>query len=331
MTTLLTNNTQLPLSMALWLADDDYDYNDDPLTISATTLLKPMKAIVLARQNNDLDKVGDVVSMAASRIGTAMHDAIERTWRKEASVLSRILCMLGLPKMVAGKVIVDPTKKEIEAGCIPVYMEIRSYRQVGKYRISGKFDFVMNGHLEDFKSTSTYTFVNKTNNVKYPQQGSLYKWLNPEIITDDHMTICYFFMDWKAGQAYDPKYPQQKVLGVKFALDSVENTNAFVEKTLAEIDHLMPLGQDAMPACTPLELWQGPGVWKYYKKPGAKRSTKNFDNPSEAHDRMITDGSVGEVLHVPDEPKACSYCDVNTICEQGILNLALMQARKTKK
>jgi len=122
-----------------------------------------------------------------------------------------------------------PTEKEIAAGCIPVYMEIRSYKQVGKYKISGKFDFVMNGHLEDFKSTGTFTFVNKTNNVKYPQQGSLYRWLNPDIITDDMMTICYFFTDWKAGLAYDSNYPQHKVLGVKFNLDTLDNTQAFVE------------------------------------------------------------------------------------------------------
>lgn len=330
MSQILTNDTNVPLSMALWLADDDYDYDEDPNTISATTLLKPMKAIVLARQNADLVKTGDVVSVAASRIGTAMHDAIERTWRKKASKISRILCMLGLPKAVAGKVIVDPTQKEIDAGCIPVYMEIRSYKQVGKYRISGKFDFVMGGHLEDFKSTGTFTYVNKTNNIKYPRQGSLYRWLNPEIITDDLMTICYFFTDWKAGLAYDSNYPQHKVLGVKFNLDTLDNTQAFVERQVAEIDRLMPLGQEALPICTREELWQGPGQWKYYKKKGAKRATKNFDNPGEANDRLIADGSVGEVIHFPDKPTGCTYCDVNTICEQGRTNIAIMRAGKNK-
>lgn len=324
---ILTNNTNVPLSMALWLADDDYDYDDDPNTISATTLLKPMKEIILARQNADMVKTGDIVSAAASRIGTAMHDAIERTWRKKASKTSRILCMLGLPKTVAGKIIVDPTQKEIDAGCIPVYMEIRSYKQVGKYKISGKFDFVMNGHLEDFKSTGTFTYVNKTNNTKYPKQGSLYRWLNPEIITDDIMTIGYFFTDWKAGLAYDPGYPQQKVLGVKFNLDTIENTQAFVERQVAEIDRLMPFKQKDLPVCTREELWQGPGVWKYYKKKGAKRSTKNCATPGEANDRLIADGSVGEVIHFPDKPTACIYCDVSTICEQGKMNIALMQTK----
>ena len=41
----VTNNTNLPLSIAVWLACDDYDYNNDPYTISATTLLKPLKQI----------------------------------------------------------------------------------------------------------------------------------------------------------------------------------------------------------------------------------------------------------------------------------------------
>jgi len=328
MATQLTNKANVPLSMALWLADDDYDYDDDPYTISATTLLKPMKAIILARQNKDLIKTGDIQSVAASRIGTAMHDAIEATWRKPD--LSERLQKIGVPARVADQIIVDPTPEQVKAGCIPVYMEKRSYKQVGKYKISGKFDMIMNGKLEDYKSTGTYTYEKGTNNTKYPQQGSLYRWLNPELITEDFMAICFFFTNWMAGKTYDSNYPQFKVMGKDFNLDTIENTEAFVIKQLAEIDRLMPLGQDDMPVCTREELWQGPGEWKYYKKPGAKRATKNFANPGEANDRLIADGSVGEVIHFPDKPTGCTYCDVNTLCQQGSLNIAIMQGAKNK-
>lgn len=311
--------------MAVWLADDDYDHDDDPQTISATTLLRPMKAIILAMQNNMLDKEGDVVSMAASRIGTAMHDAIERTWRKKRSTVEGLLTILGVPARVAKKVIVDPTEAELDDGCIPVYMERRSYKQVGAYKVSGKFDFIMDGKLEDFKSTGTYTYEKQTNAKKYAQQGSIYKWLNPDIITDNIMTICYFFFDWKANKAYDKNYPSSKVMGQNFVLDSPENTQKFVEQQIATIERLKNAPQDDLPACTPEELWQGSGTWKYYKKPGAVRSTKNFDNSAEAYERLALEGNVGEVIHIPDTPRACSYCDVNTICVQGINNLARLK------
>jgi len=323
---ILTNNANVPLSMALWLADDDYDYDDDPNTISATTLLQPMKAIVLGRQNKDLVKTGDIQSVAASRIGTAMHDAIEATWRKPN--LSERLQKIGVPTRVADKIIVDPTSEQVREGCIPVYMEKRSYKQMGKYRISGKFDMIMNGKLEDYKSTGTYTYEKGTNNSKYPKQGSLYHWLNPDIITEDFMTICFFFTNWQAGKAYSSNYPQYKVMGQEFVLDTIANTEAFVIRQLAEIDRLMPLTQADMPVCTREELWQGPGEWKYYKKPGAKRATKNFNCPAEANNRLIADGGVGEVIHFPDNPTACRYCDVNTICEQGSINIAMMSQKK---
>lgn len=320
MPTIYTNKADVPLSMGVWLIDDDYDYNDDPYTISATTLLKPIKAIVLARQNSNLTKTGDIQSLVASRIGTAIHDAIEKSWRKPG--LTNLLQQLGLPKTIADKVIVDPTTEEVKEGCVPVYMERRSHKKVGKYTISGKFDFVIEGHLEDFKSTGTYTYEKKTNDKKYAQQGSLYRWLNPDIIEDDVMTICYIFTNWAGGMAYKDGYPSYKTMGTNFVLETIDNTQLFVESKIKEIDNLMPLSQDHMPICTREDLWQGVGVWKYYKVKGAKRSTKNFDTPVEAQARLIKDGSVGEVIHIPDEAKACTYCDVNQICIQGINNLA---------
>ena len=44
--TQFSNNSNITLSMAVWLATDDYDHNDK--VISVTTLLKPIKQTVLA-------------------------------------------------------------------------------------------------------------------------------------------------------------------------------------------------------------------------------------------------------------------------------------------
>lgn len=43
-----TNTTNIPLPLAVFLATDDYDYQPD--TISVTTLLKPIKQIILGRR-----------------------------------------------------------------------------------------------------------------------------------------------------------------------------------------------------------------------------------------------------------------------------------------
>ncbi len=77
-----TNNTGINLSLAMWLATDTYDHCDDPMQISATTLLKPVKVIVLSRRlaKSGVTKEADLSTMVPSRLGTAIHDAIERAW-----------------------------------------------------------------------------------------------------------------------------------------------------------------------------------------------------------------------------------------------------------
>lgn len=328
-----TNNTGINTSLAVWLATDNYDHIDDPMHISATSLLKPIKEIVLSRRlaKQGVEKSGDISVLVASRIGTAIHDSIEAAWtphKKEKLV--QTLIALGTPKRVAERVIVNPTEDQLTDDCIPVYMEQRASKKVGKYTISGKYDFVIEGGLEDFKSTGTYTYIYQTNNVKYPQQGSLYRWLNPDIITKDTMRIQYIFTDWTAGgAAQNKKYPSNKVLSQTFHLMSVSETDAFVKNKIALIDKLENAPQKDMPACTKEDLWMGDSVWKYYKNPEKRsRATKNFDVEHEAHARFNKDGCVGIVVKVEAEPKACRYCPVNEVCaqaqgyvEQGILKL----------
>ena len=43
----MSNNAGIDLAAALWLAHDDYDYVDKPNYISVTTLIKPIRQIIL--------------------------------------------------------------------------------------------------------------------------------------------------------------------------------------------------------------------------------------------------------------------------------------------
>jgi len=151
---MLTNTTGMPLSLAVWLAQDDYDYSDDPNTISATTLLKPMKAIVLARQNKELEKNGDISTLLPSRMGTALHDSLEKAWINPDKV-KETLSKLGHPDSIINKVLINPTKEELTNDCIPIYVEQRGVKQVGEYKVSGKFDFRCSGTLRGLQEHSS--------------------------------------------------------------------------------------------------------------------------------------------------------------------------------
>lgn len=319
--TKFTNNTNISLSMATWLATDKYDHNPDPNTISVTTLIKGLKKTILGMRIPPEDDKTDLISLLKSQIGTAVHDAVEQSWLTNHK---QAMLDLGYPESVSSMVKVNPSKddlKQAEASgevIIPVYMEKRSEKEIEGMKVTGKFDFCAEGKLEDVKCTTVYTYINKSNDKDYILQGSIYRWLNPDIITDDFITIQYVFLDWRPGdQKRTRGYPPQMQMPYKLPLMSIPETENYVRNRIRELKKYMHLPEDRIPQCTPEELWQSPSVWKYYKNPQkTARSTANFKTSSEAYDRYHKDGSVGLVKEVVGEAKACAYCPGFAVCKQ---------------
>ena len=162
MTATFTNRANLPLSLAVWLTHDTYDHDARLNQISATSLMRPVRQTVLAQRVLEEDRVSDITDVAASRIGSAIHDMIESAW---VTNYSQNMARLGIPEKVISRVRVNPSEDDLLAhpDTIPVYLEQRSEREIDGFIVSGKFDFVGDGRLEDFKSTGTYTYLNKTN------------------------------------------------------------------------------------------------------------------------------------------------------------------------
>jgi hypothetical protein len=311
-----TNTSSVPLSLAVFLATDNYDHNDDPHTISATALIKPLRQLILSARVPQELAMPDLAQMLASRYGSALHDAIERSWTHNyATALSSI----GIPDKVIGKVLINPTEDQLYDGCIPIYLEQRVSKKVGKYTVSGKFDFVGDGRVEDFKSTGVYTYIKGGNEEKYILQGSIYRWLNPKIITKDTMAIQFLFTDWSSMAArQSPDYPQRRFQEMILNLRSVLETEVYIKRRLSDIDDLWDAPEDTLPQCTDAELWRTEPVYKYYKgdPATAKRSTKNFDSKQEAMIFMATVNGVGSLVEKPGNVSACKYCAGFPVCTQ---------------
>ena len=311
-----TNQHGLALPTALFLASDSYDYMAG--VVSATSLMKPVRQRVLKERVPADLKAIDIVDLVKSRLGTAIHDSIEKAWvdptRRELALRS-----LGYSPKLIERIVVNPEPEDIKPDSIPVYLEIRSFKEVNGRRVSGKFDFVADGAVRDFKSTGTFTWVKDTKTEDYRKQLSIYRWLNPDIITSDVGTIDFFFTDWQAFRTSDPAYPSHPVMSKQIGLLSLDDTQQYVEEKLAEFDRYRDADENTIPSCTPSELWQREATWKYYKDPLAhatgKRSTKNFDNPGDAHSLAAKTGS-GVVIEVQGEVVACKYCDAYSACSQ---------------
>lgn len=311
-----THVSDVPLSLAVFLASDSYDYNDDPNTVSATTLLKPLRQIILGSRISNEQALLDLTQMVPSRIGTAIHDAIENAWKNN---YKKALSSIGVSKAVIETIRLNPSKEELNVeGVYPVYLEQRHHRKIGKWTISGKYDIVIEGKVEDFKTTSVYTYIKGSKESTHTLQGSIYRWLSPDIITADEISIQYIFTDWSAAAARSsPDYPQTRFKTKTYKLLSLAETEKFIKDKLSQIEKYWDAPEEQIPHCSDEDLWRSEPIFKYYKNPEkTSRSTKNFDTKLAAMIRLIEDGSKGIVVEKPGEVSACKYCKGFPVCSQ---------------
>ena len=314
-----TNKHDVSLALAVFLMYDQYDYDDRPNSVSATGLIRPLRQLVLSQQNKELMKTVDISDLVASRMGSAIHDGCEQAWTDPENV-KKALTVLGVSETAAETIVINPDNNTDMEGLIPVYVEQRSEKELDGMVVTGKYDLVLDGTLNDYKSTSVWTYIYDSNADNYTKQGSIYKWLNPEKITSDYINIQYIFTDWSASKArQDPKgYPPQRVLTKKYPLWSNSETESWIGNKIAAYKRLAEATQDTLPECDDDELWASQTVYKYYKNPNkTDRATKNFSTMDEALAKKGSDGNVGMIRTVPGEVKACRYCPVVGICTQA--------------
>lgn len=313
----LTNNTGLSLFAQVYLAHETYDREEAGLSV--TTLLKPVKQVILARRVPEGMATSDVADMIASSNGTAIHDAFEAAWKSPKLVDT--LKRLGTPERVATRVRVNPSEEEVAAGgIIPVYTEIRAKKLVHGIWVSGKFDFIGDGAVEDLKNTSVWKYLN-ADFENYILQGSMYRWLNPEKVTKDWMNLTFQFTDWNSrDRNMNPEnYPPARMHTRKLQLLSIEDTEVFVQNKVQQLIDLEHADEADMPPCSDKDLWRKPDTYRYFAKaekahePGA-RSTKNFDNKAEADLHAATKGGV--VVVKRGGVMGCLYCNAFLACKQ---------------
>lgn len=316
MTSRVTNTAGLDLAIAVWLAHDDYQYDPRPNAISATTLIKPIRQVILAQRIPVVERLTDIADVLSSRMGQALHAAVERSW-KEHYVTS--LEKLGYPKRVIQAIRVNPSR--IEPDTIPVFTEVRSEKEIAGYIVTGQIDLIIDWRLRDVKSTKVWAYVNQKSVDKWKLQGSIYRWLNPEKIQHDEFLVQYLLLDWARALAKrDPNYPSTAAPTRLIQLMSVQETKQWVTERLGLLRHYKDAPEADLPECTEEDLWRTEPVWKYYANVDATgRSTKNFSGDNAelmARQFMAEKGGKGRLDRVPGEVKACHFCPAFDLCTQ---------------
>lgn len=322
-----TNHADISLPMAVWLLHDEYDYVKGVENyISATALMKPVRQIVLPKRVPPAEVTADVSDFVARTLGHAIHDSIEKAWKSEGYVSA--MSKLGYPDEAIERIRINPTDEELRAknDIIPVYIEQRELKELTVngvvYTLGGKYDMIADGQLNDFKSTSVWSWIKGSKDDDYRLQGSLYRWLNPTKVVEDYIRINFVFTDWIKSQALTTKdYPPTRVMHKDIQLMSYAETEAWIKSKLAQVQKHINTPEPNIPFCTDEELWRTAPVFKYYADPASatkpgSRSTKNFDNISDANKFMASKGGKGVVVTIPGEVKACGYCAAFPACTQ---------------
>lgn len=314
----LTNTSDVSLPLAVWLAGDGYDFKRGTRkAISATSLLKGVRKILLAERLSEEDsETPDVTDFIASRLGHSIHDSIEKAWTHDyASAMAK----LGYPKQVIDRVAINP--RRVTPDMIPIYLEQRVEKTLMGYAITGKYDMILEGVLQDFKTTSVYTAIYGGKDEDYKLQGSIYRWLNQDKVTADHMVINFVFTDWSRAEARrNVNYPQSRVQPRRIELYSVSEIEAWMRRKIKALEAAADLPEAELPRCSDEELWRGDAVWKVYADMAKandpnSRSLKNCSSHQEAQEYVAAKGK-GVIIEIPGKVKACGYCPAFPICTQ---------------
>lgn len=313
----LVNTTGIHPIMAVWLAHRDYSAPVAEKTISVTTLLKPVRQIILSSRAKEVEVPVDVASQVKAQIGHALHLALENAWTTPE--LPNTLNNLGYPQNVINKVKINPDTSDTSG--IPIFFELRRERPLNGWIITGQLDIVYEGILNDLKSTGTFTYTKGIKISDYELQLGMYKWIDagqPNPIVHEYYGLIHFiFTDFANMMKHTPNYPPSQIYTQKVNLPHENKIQSFIASKISDLEFYWDEPEHALPKCSEEELWRSEPSWKYYKNPEKKaRSTKNFDNYQEAMDRLIEDGSVGEIVEVKGKVKACGYCPAFSVCTQ---------------
>lgn len=310
----LSNNAGIDLAAAVWLATDEYQYDDRPNAISVTSLIKPLRQVILGSRVPVEERTADVLELWNSSLGHALHGAVERSWKLHYATS---LKKLGVPQRVIDCVRINPEMPEPDT--LPVYTEHRVERDIDGWIVSGQVDLIIEGRLRDVKSTKVWGYLTQKGVEQWKLQGSIYRWLNPGKITHDELLVQYLLLDWtRAAKFRDPNYPPHALPTRLIPLLSVAETEAFLRTRLALITQYKGAPESQLPECTDDELWRSDPIYKYYSNPDAPpgtRSQKNFDNLQDAL-RHKSEKGKGRIDTRPGLVKACLYCAGFSLCTQ---------------
>jgi len=276
---IITNKFNLPQPF-VDMAQSDYEYKDKQYSV--TTLLKPIREIMLLRRYHKQAEQ-DVSELIWSLFGQAVHKVLEKT--NESDNLLK---------------------------------EFKVKTEIDGYFISGISDLIEldTQTVIDYKVTSTFKVVKKEFE-DYRLQGLMYAYILKQMnIVVNNARFILVLRDWQKSKAkYDKEYPQNQVYEVNFKF--TDKDFKFIEQWLkgkiAQIKTVEDLKDNELPLCTQEERWNDGDIYAVVKD-GSSRATKLFNNYAEAEEFIGGKGGYSIDTRLGIDRKCEEYCAMAKFC-----------------
>lgn len=277
---IITNNTDLPKPFVRMA---ESDYKPTPKRYSATTLLKPVREILLNRRYDSV----------------LMRDCSEMIWLLFGKAVHKILEEYGTGEN-------EFTEERLE-----VAMD-------SGYTVSGILDFydIDKGEVADYKTASVWKVIYK-DFEDWKKQGLIYAWLLRKNGLPCHKATFYALLkDHSAQKAkHEADYPKEPVYRVEFTItdEEIAEIERFITDKLELLRTYEDKPDDELPLCTLEERWNDGDKYAVMRK-GVKRALRVLDSMEAAREYVADKGGDYIELRKGEDKKCNDYCQCATKC-----------------
>lgn len=275
----ITNKQNLPMPFVR-MAEEEYEVK--PKRYSVTTLLKPVREILLNRRHAD-EIEQDCSDMIWLLFGKAVHAVLEQYSE-------------GANEFAEEKLTV-----ELENG----------------YTISGKIDLydIDKAEVVDYKTASVWKAVYK-DYEDWRKQGLMYAWLLHKNGLPCKSVVFYAILkDWSKTKAKtDSTYPQSPILRVAFDINGVAEIDDYIRAKIDEIILYEDKPDSELPLCSPEDRWNEGDKYAVMKN-GRKTALRVLDSEEEAEKWKAENGGDYIEVRKGTDKKCVDYCLCCTKCE----------------
>lgn len=291
----ITNRNKLPQPFVDAVSSD---YKAKEKRYSVTTLLKPVREIMLMRRHGDEIET-DVSDMIWAIFGTAFHSVLERSSEAKHLLKEKSLQM-----------------------------------KFSDYTLSGRSDLynTASGCVVDYKVCTAFKVLKK-DFEDYRLQGLMYALMLRNMgYKVRKAQFILVLRDWQKNKAkFDKAYPQSQVFvkEFKFTDADFEFITKWIIDKFAEIEIAEKLADDALPECTVVDRWNSGQMFAVMKK-GRKAalrvlsSKEEAEKYQEAHDGDFIQERQGEDKKCKEYCSCCRFCSYYNKCvKEDSVNAAL--------